>query len=247
MKIAYASDRGRVRAENQDYVDVYINKAGTQLAIVADGVGGEFGGDVAATMAVLHLGNEWRQTDVATMADGRAWIESMTVQENETILNAAKRYRTLKGMATTLVVAIILPAQVVIANLGDSRAYLLRGDELRQVTVDHNLAGELLRQGAITEAQAEEHPGRHVITRSLGVDNRAMPDIYEFALQKDDLLLLATDGLPKVLTNEDIIRKIRQSSGPKQAVAELISAVNASGGPDNVTVLIGYQESEGHA
>ncbi|TYC50104.1 Stp1/IreP family PP2C-type Ser/Thr phosphatase [Weissella muntiaci] len=244
MKITYASDRGRVRADNQDYVDVFVNTSGSQLAIVADGVGGEFGGDVASTMAVLHLGNEWRITDVADAAAGRAWLETMAAQENETILNAGRRYKTLKGMATTLVVAIILADQVIIANLGDSRAYLLRNRELRQITEDHNLAGELLRQGAITADQAAEHPGRHIITRSLGVGEDVMLDIYEFALQADDLLMLTTDGLPKILSDREIITEIEHAPSQKAAVENLITNVNAGGGPDNVTVLLGYQESE---
>ncbi|GAK30661.1 serine/threonine-protein phosphatase 1 [Weissella oryzae SG25] len=245
MKITYASDRGRVRADNQDYVDVFVNTRGSQLAIVADGVGGEFGGDVASTMAVLHLGNEWRLTDVADANAGRSWLEAMAAQENTTILNAGRRYRTLKGMATTLVVAIILADQVIIANLGDSRAYLLRNRELRQITEDHNLAGELFRQGAITADQAAEHPGRHIITRSLGVGEDVALDIYQFALQVDDLLLLTTDGLPKVLSDKEIVNEIENADSQKSAVENLIKNVNAGGGPDNVTVLLGYQENEG--
>ena len=244
MKIAYASDTGRVRADNQDYVGVFMNEAGAQLAIVADGVGGENGGDVAATMAVSHIGNEWQQTDIHDIVAARNWLLSQAAQENETILTTSNRYRTWRGMATTLVIAVILVDQLVIANLGDSRAYLIREGHLRQLTVDHNLASELVRRGAITEDEAVKHPGRHVITRQLGVTEEAEPDVFEFATRPGDMLVLTTDGMPKHVSDEEILAKINDAPTITDAVAELISATNEAGGSDNVTVLIGRQESE---
>ncbi|MEY4664348.1 Stp1/IreP family PP2C-type Ser/Thr phosphatase [Weissella cibaria] len=244
MKIAYASDTGRVRADNQDYVGVFINQTGAQLAIVADGVGGENGGDVAATMAVSHIGNEWQQTDVHDIWVAKDWMLQQTAQENETILKKANRYRTLRGMATTLVVAVILAEQVVIANLGDSRAYLIRDDEMRQLTVDHNLASELLQRGAITADEAVAHPGRHVITRQLGATEEANPDVFEFATRPGDLLVLTTDGMPKHVSDAKVLATILASDNLTDAVASLIAQTNDAGGSDNVTVLIGQQESE---
>jgi protein phosphatase len=245
MKIAYATDKGLARTDNQDYVDVFTNKVGTQLAIVADGVGGENGGDVAATMAVSHLGNQWRESEVADVVAGQRWLSEMTIAENETILNTANRYRTLRGMATTIIIAIILADQVVVANLGDSRAYLIRQGDIRQLTEDHNLAGELLRQGAITESEAADHPGRNLITRQLGVNDDVSPDVQTLALQAGDILLLTTDGMPKVLTDDQVLTTVRKEEDIAKIVSTLINETNQAGGPDNVTVLVGYQESEG--
>ena len=186
MKIAYASDTGRMRAENQDYVSVFINQSGAQLAIVADGVGGQNGGDVAATMAVSHIGNQWQQSTIDTVETAKQWLIEQVNSENDTIVKTAQRYRTLNGMATTLVIAVILANQLIIANIGDSRAYVIRQRQMRQLTVDHNLANELLQEGAITEDEAVTHPGRHLITRQLGVTDDSKPDLFAINLYPDD-------------------------------------------------------------
>ena len=245
MKIAYASDKGRVREDNQDYVGVFSNQVGAQLAIVADGVGGQSGGDVAATMAVSHIGNEWQYTNIQSVSDAKVWLSNQASQENETILTVSNRYRTLRGMATTVVVAIILTNQIVIANLGDSRAYLIRQGQMKQLTVDHNLASELLRKGAITPDEALEHPGRHVITRQLGVNEETNPEFFDMVTQTGDLLLLTTDGMAKHLQDETILQTVLTAGNITDAVTQLILGTNEAGGSDNVTVLIGQQESEG--
>lgn len=245
MKIAFATDRGTVRADNQDYVDVFVNQRGVQLAIVADGVGGQNAGDVAATMAVSHFGNDWLRTEIHTPGAAKDWLIEQTIQENKHILTTANRYKTLKGMATTLVIAVILPSSLVISNLGDSRAYLLRRDSILQLTQDHNLASELLRRGAITSEEAKEHPGRNMITRQLGVNTEAKPDIQDMKIEEGDLLLLTTDGLGKALSDYEIVQIIKESDNISVAVAHLIATANQKSTPDNITVLLGMQEGEG--
>ncbi|MDR3241982.1 MAG: Stp1/IreP family PP2C-type Ser/Thr phosphatase [Lactobacillaceae bacterium] len=246
MKLAFATDRGTMRAENQDYVDVFVNQEGLQLAIVADGVGGQNAGDVAATMAVSHIGNDWINTHIVTVEDVKTWLFEQTEQENKTILKTANRYRTLRGMATTLVVAVILPDSLVIANLGDSRAYLLRRDSILQLTQDHNLASELLRRGAITSEEAQHHPGRHMITRQLGASREAKPDVVDMKIEEGDLLLLTTDGIGKAISDQAIVKIIQESDNISTAVAKLIAIANDHGTPDNLTVLLGIQEGNGN-
>ncbi len=246
MKLAFSTDKGTRRADNQDYVDVFVNKNGLQLAIVADGVGGQNAGDVAATMAVSHIGNDWETSTLQGVAEVKEWIYAHTQRENELILTAAKRYKTLQGMATTLVLAVVLPNQVVVANLGDSRAYMLRNAQIVQLTQDHNLASELLRRGAITPTEAAEHPGRNLVTRQLGVNEEADPEIHDFKVETGDLLMLTTDGLGKVLSDAEIINTIHEADSISDAVAGLISKANAKGSPDNITVLLGYQVGKEH-
>ncbi|MCM0582904.1 Stp1/IreP family PP2C-type Ser/Thr phosphatase [Weissella diestrammenae] len=246
MKLAFATDRGTERTENQDYVDVFVNQEGLQLAIVADGVGGQNAGDVAATMAVSHIGNDWVNTDIVTIDDVKSWLFEQTAQENRTILQTANRYRTLRGMATTLVLAVILPNSLVIANLGDSRAYLLRRDSILQLTQDHNLASELLRRGAITTEEAKNHPGRHMITRQLGANREVKPDVRNMSIEEGDLLLLTTDGLGKSVSDHEIVQIIQESDNISVAVAKLIAVANNHGTPDNLTVLLGVQEGNGN-
>ncbi|APS42246.1 Protein serine/threonine phosphatase PrpC, regulation of stationary phase [Weissella jogaejeotgali] len=244
MKIAYASDTGRMRAENQDYVSVFINQSGAQLAIVADGVGGQNGGDVAATMAVSHIGNQWQQSTINTVETAKQWLIEQVNNENDTIVKMAQRYRTLNGMATTLVIAVILANQLIIANIGDSRAYVIRQRQMRQLTVDHNLANELLQEGAITEDEAVTHPGRHLITRQLGVTDDSKPDLFAINLYPDDYVLMTTDGMPKHVSDENILQTVLSANDIADAVTKLITSTNNAGGSDNVTVLIGHQESE---
>ncbi|HJG85354.1 MAG TPA: Stp1/IreP family PP2C-type Ser/Thr phosphatase [Weissella thailandensis] len=244
MKIAYASDTGRMRAENQDYVSVFINQSGAQLAIVADGVGGQNGGDVAATMAVSHIGNQWQQSTISTVETAKQWLIEQVNNENDTIVKTAQRYRTLNGMATTLVIAVILANQLIIANIGDSRAYVIRQRQMRQLTVDHNLANELLQEGAITEDEAVTHPGRHLITRQLGVTDDSKPDLFAINLYPDDYVLMTTDGMPKHVSDENILQTVLSANDIADAVTKLITNTNNAGGSDNVTVLIGHQESE---
>lgn len=244
MKIAYASDTGRMRAENQDYVSVFINQSGAQLAIVADGVGGQNGGDVAATMAVSHIGNQWQQSTIDTVETAKQWLIEQVNSENDTIVKTAQRYRTLNGMATTLVIAVILANQLIIANIGDSRAYVIRQRQMRQLTVDHNLANELLQEGAITEDEAVTHPGRHLITRQLGVTDDSKPDLFAINLYPDDYVLMTTDGMPKHVSDENILQTVLSANDIADAVTKLITNTNNAGGSDNVTVLIGHQESE---
>ena len=244
MKIAYASDTGRMRAENQDYVSVFINQSGAQLAIVADGVGGQNGGDVAATMAVSHIGNQWQQSTIDTVETAKQWLIEQINNENDTIVKTAQRYRTLNGMATTLVIAVILANQLIIANIGDSRAYVIRQRQMRQLTVDHNLANELLQEGAITEDEAVTHPGRHLITRQLGVTDDSKPDLFAINLYPNDYVLMTTDGMPKHVSDENILQTVLSANDIADAVTKLITNTNNAGGSDNVTVLIGHQESE---
>ncbi|MBX4172679.1 Stp1/IreP family PP2C-type Ser/Thr phosphatase [Weissella viridescens] len=244
MKIAYATDTGRVRADNQDYVGAFKNQLGVQLAIVADGVGGEQAGDVASNMAVSHLGNAWRQATVQTIAEAKTWIVQAIQQENATILETAGRYRTLEGMATTIVLAVIFPDQICFGNLGDSRAYMLRNAQLFQITEDHNLAQELVRAGSMTPDEASANGGRNVLTRQLGVNEETEIDLFDFALQPGDEILLTTDGLVKHLSDQVIYDTLTQVSSMTEAVSQLIQQTNEAGGSDNVTVLLGYQESE---
>lgn len=244
MKISYATDIGRVRTNNQDYVGVYMNQFGAQLAIVADGVGGSRGGDVASNMLVTDLGERWQKTDFSSVNAAHEWISLETSEANDHIVEVSKQSENLEGMATTMVLAAIFEKSALIANIGDSRAYLIRQNVLHQITEDHNLAAELLKQGAITEEEVEVHPGRNVITRQLGLDDMVDLDLFGVELEPDDLLLLTTDGMLKHLSEETVMDTIKENSDLSASVEQLILQTNAAGGTDNVTVLLGHQESE---
>lgn len=238
MEVAYRTAIGKQRADNQDYVDVFTNQAGQHLALIADGIGGNQGGDVASAMAVSHLGHSFEQTDWTTLEAARDWISQQIAVENRAIVTKAGQFPDLNGMGTTLVAAIYFASDTVIANIGDSRAYLLRDDELRQLTEDHSLVNELVKRGEISRQAARHHPQKNIIIRSLGVTPEARFDLNTYPLVLNDQLLLCTDGLTNMVDDSQIKAVLLSDRTLTAKCERLIELANAAGGLDNITVLI---------
>ncbi|KRL93081.1 Stp1/IreP family PP2C-type Ser/Thr phosphatase [Levilactobacillus hammesii] len=238
MKVAYRTSIGKQRNDNEDYVDVFTNLAGQHLAIIADGIGGHQGGDVASAMAVSHLGHEFEQTDLTTPAAARTWITGEITAENQSIIDKSNQFADLNGMGTTLVAALYFTEEVVIASIGDSRAYLLRDRQFRQLTEDHSLVNELVKRGEISKQAARHHPQKNVIIRSLGISTDARFDLNTYPLVAGDQLLLCTDGLTNMVADEDIRKVLLSDQTPAEKCDQLIEMANAAGGLDNITVLI---------
>lgn len=244
MKIAYKSDIGKLRKTNQDFVGTFINKLGYKFAVVADGVGGQAAGDVASAMAVLHLGNQWELSQIDTPLAAREWLINQVKAENSAILEASERFRDLKGMATTLVAVMLFDDELIFANIGDSRGYILHNGEFKQLTVDHSLVNELLMTGQISEEAAKLHPNRNVITRWLGVNDDAVLDVIKYHAQAGDVIMLSTDGLTKFVSDKQIALILQKKISLEERVDSLIKHANAAGGRDNITVLLIEREEE---
>ncbi|MFD1455535.1 Stp1/IreP family PP2C-type Ser/Thr phosphatase [Levilactobacillus lanxiensis] len=238
MEVAYRTSIGKQRNDNEDYVDVFTNQAGKHLAIIADGIGGHQGGDVASAMAVSHLGHEFEQTKLTTPDAARQWIATEITAENQSIIDKSNQFADLNGMGTTLVAALYFTEEVVIANIGDSRAYLMRDDELRQLTEDHSLVNELVKRGEISRQAARHHPQKNVIIRSLGISDDARFDLNTYPLVLGDQLLLCTDGLTNMVDDHQIQAVLTSDQTPKEKCDQLIDMANAAGGLDNITVLL---------
>ena len=238
MKVAYRTSIGKQRQDNEDYVDVFTNLAGQHLAIIADGIGGHQGGDVASAMAVSHLGHEFEQTKLATPSDARTWITGEITAENQSIIDKSNQFADLNGMGTTLVAALYFTEEVVIASIGDSRAYLLRDRQFRQLTEDHSLVNELVKRGEISKQAARHHPQKNVIIRSLGISTDARFDLNTYPLVPGDQLLLCTDGLTNMVTDADIQAVLLSDRTTAEKCDRLIEMANDAGGLDNITVLI---------
>ncbi|HJE86307.1 Stp1/IreP family PP2C-type Ser/Thr phosphatase [Levilactobacillus brevis] len=238
MKVAYRTSIGKQRADNEDYVDVFTNQAGQHLAIIADGIGGHQGGDVASAMAVSHLGHEFEQTKLTTPSAARTWITGEITAENQSIIDKSNEFADLNGMGTTLVAALYFTEEVVIASIGDSRAYLLRDRQFRQLTEDHSLVNELVKRGEISKQAARHHPQKNVIIRSLGISTDARFDLNTYPLVPEDQLLLCTDGLTNMVTDAEIQQVLLSDHTPAEKCDRLIEMANAAGGLDNITVLI---------
>lgn len=239
MKYAYLSDKGQVRKTNQDYVGIFKNDSNSILTIVADGVGGNRGGDVASEMAVSHIGYLFETSDVNNVKDAKDWLVRQLAVENHKILQASKHYKNLNGMGTTIVLALFIGKQVVVANLGDSRCYLFNSKVgLKQLSTDHSLVNELVKMGKITPEEAQNHPDKNVITKTLGISDQAEAEIKVFDIREGDELLLCTDGLTNFVSNDMIKNVLMSTVDLEQKVSQLVEMANHAGGYDNITTLL---------
>lgn len=246
IKTAFASSIGRVRETNQDFVKVFENQSDIIMGIVCDGMGGHQGGDVASNMAVSHLGHNFEGTDFTDPQLAQKWLNVQLRLENETILNTADRFADLNGMGTTVVLAIAFAEKILIAHLGDSRAYLYGDGQFKQITQDHSLVNELVKMGQITKQQARNHPQKNIITETLGVSSTVNPEFDTLEVHAGDVFLLCTDGLTNSLTDPQIQQILATKNLTLQERCnKLINEANRLGGGDNITVcLISYAEKE---
>jgi protein phosphatase len=231
----HASDLGRQRQGNEDN---YFVRA--PLFVVADGMGGAQAGEVASEMAVdsfdAGLGN-------GSPAEGLVRV----IQEaNRRIHDRSRSDEQAAGMGTTCTAAYVGEADVTIAHVGDSRAYLWRGGELTRLTRDHSLVGELVARGKLTEAQAEAHPQRSVITRALGPEREVQVDVETFAARDGDVYLLCSDGLTSMIHEQGVQPVLARMTELDRTGRELIAAANEAGGRDNITVILFRLEEVGN-
>ncbi|MBL8039613.1 MAG: serine/threonine-protein phosphatase [Nitrospira sp.] len=236
------SETGLVRTSNQDAFAVIDH---TGLWAVADGMGGHAGGGVAAQTAISTVQAQAAFAQEQLRSGSVSPIEVLTALINrahEAILARARAQPKLKGMGTTLVLLMVIPDQTSMAyvtHIGDSRAYRFRAGILTPLTKDHSLIEKYLERGILTPETAKTHPERHVLTRALGVTATANPTIAGCAMQEDDLVVLCSDGLTKMLEDQDIQHVLCAGDpSPVSACDRLIAAALDRGGEDNVTVVV---------
>lgn len=249
MKVAYRSDIGRQRNHNQDYTGCFLNRNRQPLLIVCDGMGGHNGGDVASEMAVSHMGAFWKDTSLRNTEQLSIWFSHTIQKVNRLIYQRSKEFHDLAGMGTTLVAASVIDGEVVIAHVGDSRAYLYRRYLLEQLTEDHSLVNEFVKSGEITAEEAKLHPRKNVVTRSVGTSVDVEVDIVARPFAEGDMLLLCSDGLINMLEETRIVTILKEWLPLEEKVEALISAANEAGGLDNISVLLasGIEEGRGGA
>ena len=243
IKIKTATHIGKVRDHNEDS---HIALGGDQsppsidaLLVVADGMGGHAAGEVASQMTVdgiVDILNN--QADRFLTLEGNefgVFLSTMLGEVNQVVWQAGQE-PDKRGMGTTCTLAVIRSGQLFLAQVGDSRAYLLRKGELHQVTTDHSWVEEAVSQGILTREQARVHPNRNVITRAIGLSGNVEVDISTIDLQKDDLLILCSDGLNSMITDEQI-HEILKANKLSNLCDALIKGANKEGGHDNTTVI----------
>lgn len=244
MQIAYQSSTGMVRDKNEDAVGMFRSSKGVSLAIIADGIGGNRGGEVASQMTVSYLGNQFETNNLTDINSVKQWFATELITVNQQILDYAANNSDLEGMGTTLVAAILDGKQVIVANIGDSRGYILRNDNLVQLTEDHSYVNELVKNGNLTPAEAEHNPYKNIITKSLGINMDATADYHEYPIKLGDQLLLCTDGLTNMVSPEDIKAILSRDVSIDEKCIELVKRANQNGGTDNITVLLILADTE---
>jgi len=237
---------GRQRQHNED---AFLVEGDARLFLVADGMGGHAAGEIASRIAVDSI-NEFI---VHTKEDDGTWphaydehykrstnrLMAAVRMANTRVLEAMRKDARLRGMGTTVVACMADDTTVSVAHVGDSRAYMIRDGQLSRITNDHSWVFEQVQAGMLTEAEAEKHPLRNVITRALGGALQVTPDASEIDAKPGDVFLLCSDGLTGMVPESEILRVVTASSGDlRKACQQLIDAANERGGLDNVTAVL---------
>jgi PPM family protein phosphatase len=239
LAFAGASDIGRVREQNQDAIllPAPAAPAAPLLFLLADGMGGASGGQVASTLAIEVAGQAFRAR--APSLGLEVALRQAVEAASAAIHQRALEQPELKGMGTTLVAVAVEGRRALVANVGDSRCYLWREGILSQVTQDHSLVQQLVREGSLSPQQARGHRMRNVVTRVVGVQPLVEADIFDIQLRPADILLLCSDGLHGPVEEADLARVLRQPDANLESKAGLlVQAANARGGPDNISVIL---------
>lgn len=227
---ASRTDVGRVRQQNEDSIlpDAGTDGSGEHLvAAIADGMGGAAGGEIASATAIA--------TAAAVTGEVAIRIEAA----NLAVMEAARQRPRLKGMGTTMTLGIFYAdGRLQIGHVGDSRAYLLRQGVLTQVTTDHSFVSEMLASGRMTEAEAEVHPYRSVLTRVVGLDAGVEVEVVNLELEAGDRVLLCSDGITAMIDDAAIQTALTGAAEPAVAAAALVAAANAAGGVDNISTVV---------
>jgi len=248
--VAGLTDQGKVRSNNEDAVwaDPESN-----LLVVADGMGGHKGGEVASGMAITAIPQNFKQLTKANnsgeMADSQYSPETNRLafcfkMANQMIFEASRRYPQDSGMGTTCTAAHIKGDRLSIVHVGDTRCYLVRRGVLEQLTQDHSLAMDQVRRGLISKEEAA-HVNQNILTRSLGTQSEVHVDVDEHPLFPGDVLLLCSDGVNKEMTDEELLKVVLETPDPKQVAQRVIDRANATGGQDNISVAVARVEKTG--
>ena len=237
MRVYSATDVGQKRKMNQDYVFASSDPVGNlpNLFVVADGMGGHNAGDYASSHAVISMVEEIRRdADFNPVKVIRHAIECV----NTEILTQAQQDENLRGMGTTMVAATIVGNYAYVANVGDSRLYVI-GDQIQQITKDHSLVQEMVRMGELDAEQARKNPNKNIITRALGAERTVDIDFFDLKLEPGDVVLMCSDGLSNMVEDSQLFEIVSETDKDLEERGRiLISEANRNGGKDNIAIVL---------
>jgi PPM family protein phosphatase len=240
LKAVALTNQGLERSRNED--SCFAASSGENaLLVVADGMGGHRAGNVASNLVIKEAEKAWLKLEINSPeagADIRKIIEGFIHDANRLIIEEANQNPAQKGMGTTVTAALLCGRNLTVGHVGDSRAYLLDGENMKQITRDHSLPEHLMESGQITQEEARCHPQRHILTRALGISEKLTVDLFNEQVEQGSAVLLCTDGLTNMVRDEEILATVNLYSDPQQIVEALIEQANKCGGMDNITVVI---------
>lgn len=234
------TDPGCVRAQNQDTYLVEVLDKNTLLCVVCDGMGGAKSGNVASTLAADVFVQEVKRTWTPDMDPEKLdqMLRNAVKLANFTVYDQAQQFEEFSGMGTTMVALLIQGKHATVINVGDSRAYSLDSDGVRQLTTDHSLVQMMIRHGELTPEQAKSYPGKNLITRAIGTESVVECDVFHRRVVKGECLLLCTDGLSNLLDDQELLFEVVHGINKKSSCERLLAIAKNRGAPDNVTCVL---------
>lgn len=238
---------GMRRLNNEDAVGFEKNRSEQTLCILCDGVGGHKSGEVASHTTVNFLKEEWKDTQDMTENATITWLHETIKRANGHVFDYSSRFPDLKGMSTTLVCAVVIGNQLLIAHVGDSRCYVYRSPEFKQVTVDHSLVNELVELGELTRDEAGTHPMKNVITRAIGSREEVDVEITQLTVYDRDIIVLCSDGLTDMVSDSVLLQEFQTWKSLDERARTLIQLANTAGGKDNISVVLTQYKEKGES
>lgn len=241
------TDRGKKRKLNEDDFFVSMKECGplSNIYVVADGMGGHKAGSHASTSAIKELRQFLEEHAKVTLDSGEditQFLKRAITHVNYQLFNDSNSCPEHEGMGTTLTVATMTKHMLYVAHVGDSRLYTIGDQGMNQITKDHSLVEEMMDKGFISKLEAKKHPKRHVITRAIGTYEKVQVDTYSEKLEGVEYIVICSDGLTNMLSNDEIHKVIVQEQGLEEKVDELIRFANKRGGIDNITVILAIDD-----
>ena len=237
MRAYGMTDIGKKRVVNQDNIFVSTTQVGNlpNLFVVADGMGGHKAGDYASRFATDSVIESIKSnTDTNTISIITKAVNDANIQ----VYKKSLENEDFRGMGTTLVIATVVDNELITANVGDSRLYLIKNDSIMQITEDHSLVAEMVRLGQIDQQEAKTRPDKNIITRAIGISDYTHADFFRNRLEGSDCVLLCSDGLSNMLEDSEMLMVVREFDSPENKASGLIELANRKGGRDNISVII---------
>ncbi|MBE7001692.1 MAG: Stp1/IreP family PP2C-type Ser/Thr phosphatase [Ruminococcaceae bacterium] len=240
MQYWASTDPGVVRNQNQDTYQIESLDKNTLLCVVCDGMGGAKSGNVASTLAADVFTQEVKRSWTPDMDPERLdqMLEGAVKLANFTVYDQAQQFEDFSGMGTTLVALLLQGKKATVVNVGDSRAYLVDKDGIKQITTDHSLVQMMIARGELTPEKAKRYPGKNLITRAIGTEPHVMCDIYHRKVEKGTSFLLCSDGLSNLMDDQEILFEIAHGQDKEHCCERLLDIVKKRGAPDNITSVL---------